>query len=285
MLTSEMKARLKLFLADDLGQGDVTSALVPSQNCIAIIHAKENCTLAGLDELTYLFSLKKCKTKLFAKDGQIIKKGKIIAEIKGNNRAILGIERTALNIVSRMSAVATACTQARKLIGKSSVQIALTRKTLPGFNLFDKKSAVLAGVFPHRLNLSSGILVKDNHLKFFNSTLEATLAVKSKRKGKRVELEVENEQEALDAVLGGAEIIMLDNFSVTQARKTIQWIRRLNPATKIEVSGGITFNNLKAYSKLEPDFISLGSLTHSVKGINFSLEIKKSNIKLNEIKK
>ncbi|MDO8428873.1 MAG: carboxylating.nicotinate-nucleotide diphosphorylase, partial [Candidatus Diapherotrites archaeon] len=187
MLTKKMKARLKLFLQDDLGQGDITSQLISNKNCTAIIQVKETCTLAGLDELVYLFSLKKCKVKLFAKDGQFIKKGKTIAEIKGNNHSILGIERTALNVLSRMSGVATTCAHARKIIGKSKIQIALTRKTLPGFNLLDKKSAVLAGVYPHRLNLSSAILIKDNHLKFFPNVLEATVNAKQYCKGKKVE--------------------------------------------------------------------------------------------------
>ena len=273
-LTVRMKEHLRWFLEDDLGKGDVTSALLPLQKATASIQIKQDCVLAGLEELAYLFSLKQCKVKFLAKDGQAVLKGKIVAHITGINRNILGVERTALNVLSRMSGVATACAQARKIAGKSKVQLALTRKTLPGFNLFDKKAAVLAGVWPHRINLSSAILLKDNHLKFFPNVLEAVLQAKRKNKQKKVEVEVETLEEAADAVLGGADIVMLDNFSPEKARNAVVLIRKLSAQTRIELSGGINLNNLKKYSKLGADILSMGSLTHSLKGIDCSLEIE-----------
>ena len=271
MLKKEEKKLLKMALKQDLDKGDITSALLEKKKCGARIIAKEDCVLSGVEEAVFLFNERNCGTKVLKKDGKKVNKGTIVMRINGLNRSVLEAERTALNFLGRMSGVATMSNKAKKIAGENC-KIALTRKVAPLNLLFDKKSAEHAGIMIHRRNLHYGVLIKENHLAFEGIT---KLVEKARKKGfRKIEVECENLLEVKEAVNCGAGVVMLDNFSVKNAEQAIKYIRKKG-STQIEISGGINFNNLRRYASLKPDFISLGILTHSVKNVNFSLEIVK----------
>jgi len=274
MLSSKMKQKLKEILADDVGKSDVTSALIPTRQAKAKIFSREPCTVAGLEEAKFLFKSNGVKASSSFKDGDKLRKGSIILRLRGSNKAIFSVERTALNILGRMSEVATVCTDAKKIAG-SKATVALTRKTMPGFNLFDKKAAKIAGIWPHRLNLAEAVLLKENHLEFFSSPFEAVkLAKKKAGKVKFIEIEVESLADAFNAAKARPDIIMLDNFSAAKAKPAIKKLRKVFKG-KIELSGGVTPKNLKSYAAARPDIISMGGLTYATKWHDFSLLVEK----------
>lgn len=269
MLSRQEIKRLLLYLKDDHAAQDLTSAITPLERAKAVIRANESCVLAGIEEAAFLFESQGLQIRALKKDGTKLSKGPVL-EILGRNRDILRVERIALNVLGRMSGVATLCKEARKIAGKRT-KIALTRKTVPGFNLFDKKAARIAGVWPHRMNLEEAILFKENHLGFFK-TLADAISV-GKKAGKTVEIEVENERQALEAAESEPDILMLDNFSLFQAKRTLSKVRRVSPKTRIELSGGITRTNLGRFSALKPDILSVGYLTKNAKMVDFSLDM------------
>ncbi len=268
MLSTEMKRLLSGYLSQDISSKDVTSAITPQKKCTAAIKANENLFLAGVEEVSYLFSSAGVKVKALKKDGRKIRKGNVVLELSGNNRKILEAERVALNLLGRMSGVATLCTEAKKK--SRGIRIAVTRKTIPGFQVFDKKAAETAGVWSHRKNLSEMILLKENHLGFFSGIKEALKA--ARKSGKKTEIEVENKKQALDAAQENPPIIMLDNFSPQQAKRTIKEMRKAGFKGKIELSGGITIKNLSKYTNLGADIISMGELTRNARIMDFNLE-------------
>lgn len=271
MLTEKMKQKLISFVKEDIAGKDITTDLVKEKKCSAVIKLKEKAVVSGLEETKFLFEYFGIKTKLNAVNGKEYKKGKILVKLNGSNKKILSAERTALNILSRMTGIATLSAKAKNIAGKTKIM--LTRKTCPGINEFDKKAAIEAGILPHRKNLNSAFLIKENHLKFNSITELIEKAKKENKKGKKklIEVEVKNFNELNEAVKTKPDIIMLDNFSVKEAGKAIKEIRKKNSRIKIEISGNIDFSNLRSYAKLKPAFISMGILTHSVKGINLSL--------------
>ncbi len=271
MLSDEMKKKLISFVKEDIAGKDITTELIKEKKCIAAIKLKEKAVVSGLEEAKFLFEFFGIKTKVIAKNGKTYNKGKILMQLEGNNKKILSAERTALNILGRMSGIASLSVKAQKIAGKTKIM--LTRKTASGLNEFDKKAAIEAKVLPHRKNLNTAFLIKENHLKF-NSIPElirkAKKENKKSKKNKVIEVEVKNLKELKTALKEKPDVIMLDNFSVKNAGKAIKEIRK-KKGIKTEISGNINFSNLKKYSSLKPDFISMGFLTHSTKGINLSL--------------
>ncbi len=274
MLTNKLKKKLLSLLKEDLGKGDVTSAVIPLRPCKAKIIVREAGLVAGLEEAKFLFKQKGVKSKAFVKDGGRARKGQTVLELSGGNRNIFSVERTALNVLGRMSEVASTCAEAKKLVGKD-VTLALTRKTMPGFNLFDKKAALVGGIWPHRINLNSFVLLKENHLRFFDSAFDAVLVAR-KRHGRKmkVEVEVETLLQAFNAARANPDVIMLDNFSPKKALASVKALRK-DFSGEIELSGGITTENLRAFASAKPDIISMGSLTYSTKWRDFSLLLEK----------
>ena len=200
MLLKEEKLKLRGFLKDDLFSGDITSSITPEVRAVATIKCNENCVLAGIEEISFLFSSSGLKVKALAGNGSSIGKGKSVMKISGSNRKILSAERVALNVLGKMSGVATISRQAAKIAeGKSGkrnkTKIFLTRKTTPGFSIFEKKACIDGGVSPHRKNLSDGLLLKENHLVFFGSIENAVKAARKKYKGRKIEIEAETEKE------------------------------------------------------------------------------------------
>jgi len=273
-----LKKRLREMVREDVGVKDITTALTPNKKVRAEIVAKEPCIVAGIQELDSLFSLFNIKITKSTRDGAAAKKGQGILSISGNSHDILVVERTALNILSRMSGIATLTSEvlkeARK--GNPEIRIAATRKTTPLFGYFEKKAVKVAGGETHRMGLWDMVLIKDNHLGLFGGITEAVRAAKRGRPSNdRIEIEASNPKEALEAAKEGVDIVMLDNFTPKGIKKAIALLEKngLRKGTILEASGGITKKNIRAYAKTGIDLISLGMLTHSAKAKDFSLKI------------
>jgi len=278
-----LEDKLKQFLVDDVGQGDVTAAaVIPSNLPVrAEIVAKENGLVAGVEEAVVLAEYLGLKTKVKIADRQKVKNTQVILEISGDAQAILCVERTMLNLLSRMSGIATKTRMLREKLQKanSRARIAATRKSAPGLLYFDKRAVALGGGDSHRLHLDDMILIKDNHLAIVGSIEEAIKKAKTNASfSKKIEVEVTSFGDALKAAEAGADIVMLDNFSAKQAKKACKALRESGFCNLIlEVSGGINGENLLEYAESQVDIISLGELTHNVKALDLSLEIIKKN--------
>ena len=264
---------IEKFLEEDIGNGDITSdTLLSDENAEGKIFSKEKCVLAGLEEAKNVFEKLGVEVNAYAKDGSSIRKGTAILNLKGSAKSILSGERTALNFLSRMSGIATLTD---KIVEKCKrinpkVEIAATRKTTPGFRYYEKKAVIIGGGISHRYGLYDAVLIKDNHIKIVGSIEECVKRAKKTRK--KIEIEVENTDDAIKAAKSGADTIMFDNFTPENVKKAYKKIKEINENIKIEVSGGINPENITQYAKYA-DVISLGMLTHSVKSVDFSLEI------------
>ena len=269
------KRELKRFLDEDVGKGDITSKLLQKKNIVAKIITREETIIAGTKYAKEIFALKKCKTKIYKKDGKIAKANQTILEIKGNAGDILTCERTALNLLSRMCGIATQTNNLKKQIKSvgSKSKVFATRKTVPGLRFFDKEAVKIGGGEKHRMTLNEMIMIKDNHLAVEKS-IEDVLRKAKKARGK-IEIEVETEKDAILCARMGADIVMLDNFSPEKIKKTVKKLTELKLRNKVvlEASGRINSKNILRYAKTNVDMISVGSITNSVNGIDLSLEI------------
>ena len=266
------KKQLKQFLAEDTGSGDITSALLPKTRITARIISREDAILAGAVHVREIFKLKECNVRIEKKDGSKIKPNQTLMTITGDAANILTCERTALNLLTRMSGIATQTNAMVKKIPKKT-KLYATRKTAPGLRYFDKEAVEIGGGRKHRLRLDEMVMIKDNHIAIEKSIL--TLIKKAKKKHRKFEVEVENIQDAILAARQGATIVMLDNFTPTQIKNTILELKRLGLRKKVllEASGGINSKNIRNFGQTGVDIISVGSITNSVKGIDMSLEI------------
>jgi nicotinate-nucleotide pyrophosphorylase (carboxylating) len=267
------------WLSEDIPYWDLTSEIIPSQaTCEAVVMAKEDGVAACCEDVAPILEKMGFTVRVLKKSGEAFRKGDRIMWIKGNMRRLMEIERLLLNILSQTFGVATLTKafveKARRI--NPNVKIAATRKVKPGFQYFEKKAIAAAGGDTHRLNLSDMILIKENHLKYFNSVGEA---VKKARElasfSKKIEVEVAEAEDAVEAAEAGADIIMLDNCTPERARRTIEMLRKkgLRSRVLVEVSGGVKLENLEEYVEAGPDIISSGELTHSAKAIDISLEV------------
>jgi nicotinate-nucleotide pyrophosphorylase (carboxylating) len=265
------------YLTEDLGvEGDITSeSLLTDEKVKANIIARENCIIAGLEEVKCVFQRTHAHFKSHVTDGSYIKKNVRVAHVHGLALSILKAERVALNILGRMSGIATVTNTLVKRCRKINpkIKIAATRKTTPGFRFFEKKAVILGGGESHRYGLYDAILIKDNHLKCVGSLEEAIHRIKKRIPNKSIEIEVETEQDAITAAKLNVEVIMLDNINAKKGAQIAKKIRQINPHIVIEVSGGVTPKNFLDYVYFA-DRISLGYLTHSIKNNDFTLEIE-----------
>ncbi len=272
MLSFSSKKQLLQFLAEDIGKGDITSALLSKRRISARIISREDAIVAGTIYAKEIFKLKGCDAKILKKDGSRIKPNQTIMTITGDAGKILTCERTALNLLTRMSGIAT---QTNELVKKipNKTKLYATRKTAPGLRYFDKEAVEIGGGKKHRLRLDEMVMIKDNHIAVGNSLL--SIIKKAKRKYKKFEVEVENTSDAVLAAKEGATIVMLDNFFPYQIKRTIKVLKnqKLRNKVMLEVSGGINSKNISKYGETGVDIISVGSITNSVKGIDMSLEI------------
>jgi len=272
---------LRGFLDEDIGHGDITTdALVdPKAKATGTVICKERAVVAGLSESIILLKLLGCEGKPKVRDGQKVPAGTIILDASGSGSSLLKVERVLLNLLSHMSGVATATAELVNIAKKngSSTRIACTRKTLPGLRYFEKRAVELGGGDTHRLRLDDAVLIKDNHLALAGSITESVRKAKSKVSfTRKVEVEATTPDHAVEAALAGADIVLLDNMTPQEVKKSVRLLeaRKLRDRLLIEVSGGITRENLADYVQTGVDVISVGSITHSAKAIDMSLELR-----------
>ncbi len=275
-----LKEKLINFLKEDIGLGDITTNTLISKGTEAKgkIIAKEGFLLAGISEVKLLFSVLKLKTEGGFKDGDWVNFEDAILKVYGEAGSILMAERTALNLLMRMSGIATLTRYLLEKIKKLGVKtrISATRKVAPGLIYFDKKAVKIGGGDTHRLHLEDAILIKDNHIALVGGLEKAINLAKGVSFTKKIEIEVKDREEAIKAALLGVDIIMLDNFSPAELKKTIDILKKkgLREKVIVEVSGNITEGNLVEYARFEPDVISLGQLTHSAKAVDINLIVE-----------
>ena len=275
-----LEEKLRNILAEDVGQGDVTTALVVPENSVAqaVLVAREKGVVAGIEEARILLESLQLETKILVSDGEKVRPGQKIMKISGNTRNILSSERTVLNIMSRMSGIATATRFIVEKLHEAKVKtkVACTRKTAPGLLYFDKKAVLVGGGDTHRLHLDDLVLIKDNHVAVVGSVEEAVRRAKQHASfTKKIEVEVANAEDVLVAATAGADVIMLDNFSLEQVEKALALLKKtgLYGKVMIEVSGGITSENVLEYAGTQVDVVSIGEITNSAKALDIGLDI------------
>lgn len=265
-------------LEEDEGFGDITSEAVVDEDKTVTAHiiSKDEGILAGIDIIKEMFESKNVQVIFNLKDGTKIAKNDLLMCLKGDARTILLLERSALNLLMRMSGVASAADYHVNLVNDYDVIIAGTRKTLPAIGKFDKQALKIGGADTHRFSLDDMVLIKDNHIASVGTPLETLLKAKENVSfSKKIEIEVESLKDAVDCVENKVDIVMLDNMSPKEVEEVLEELIKLNirDNSLIEVSGGITAENIVDYAKLGIDIISLGALTHSSRSLNFSLRI------------
>ena len=277
--TPQVKRFISQAIAEDLGQGDVTTeALIPkTQRGKASIVAKANGIIAGIEIAKQVF-LKvdpELKLAIFIEDGTEVKPGDTVAKIEGRVASILKAERVSLNLLQRLSGIASETSQYVRAVKGLPVQITDTRKTTPGLRTLEKYAVRVGGGKNHRMHLGDGILIKDNHLAALRhqglSIKEIVTKARQKASPKlKIEIEVKTPREAVELAGAGADIIMLDNMGLEDMRQAVQLIKG---RALIEASGGITLDKVRAVAETGVDLISIGALTHSTKALDISLEL------------
>jgi nicotinate-nucleotide pyrophosphorylase (carboxylating) len=286
-LTEYLKRRESIvrFLEEDIGSGDITSSsIVPTNKIISAVilcNDLNETVTCGLHDAEIVFEVCNCEANPLMNDGSIVKKGDVVMQIRGEARSVLKAERTALNLIMRMSGIATLTRRFVNLVGRYNpkVKITGTRKTAPGLRYFDKKAIKTGGGYPHRMRLDEMVMIKDNHLVVTDSIEYSIRSAKSKvGSAVRIECEVRSIEEAVRAAKAGANVIMFDNFTPSEAESGIKAIREFGTFKDIEIelSGGITLSNVVDYAKAQPDLISVGQLTHSPAAVDYSLEVVKT---------
>lgn len=268
------KKALEAFLAEDIGKGDITSKLLGRKEISANIISRQHGILAGVKHAKEIFLSRRCQVRVLKKDGQKIRPHERIIAISGPAYAILSCERTVLNLLSRMSGIATQTNSLVTKIKKANPRVELysTRKTAPGLRMFDKEAVEIGGGHKHRMSLDQMVMIKDNHIAA--KSLQELICI-AKKRYRTIEVEVENLHDAIIAAREGATIIMLDNVAPAKITKIVNVLkeRGLRNKVRIEASGGINASNVKSYARSGVDMISVGKLTSSVLGIDLSLEV------------
>jgi len=277
-MTNDFDQLIALWFAEDIGDGDHTTLSCIPATAVgkSQLIIKENGVIAGVEVARKIFKAfdPELKMTVFITDGEEVKYGDIAFVVEGKIQSLLQTERLMLNIMQRMSGIATRTKQYVKLLEGTKTHVLDTRKTTPGLRLLEKEAVKIGGGVNHRIGLYDMILLKDNHVDFAGGIDKAIVRAKEylKEKGKdlKIEIEVRNFDE-IDQVMkiGGVNRIMLDNFSVENTRKAVEII---GGKYETESSGGITFETLRSYAECGVDFISVGALTHSVKSLDMSFK-------------
>lgn len=274
---SYIKARIQEYFEEDFPTGDSTTDNLLDSNKVvsAYIQAEEDLIVAGTVVLPYFFS-DKFKIEILKQDKSIANKGEIIARIIGSSSEILTKERTLLNLMQRLCGVATLTKKYVDMASPYNVKILDTRKTMPGMRLFDKYAVSCGGGQNHRLNLSSGILIKDNHIAAAGGVTSAVKQIGALVKTLKIELEVDDFSQLKEGLNAGIDGVLLDNMPPDKIAEAVEIIRKhpLGKELFIEASGGITLENIGGYLVTGIDAISIGAITHSVKNSNIHLEFE-----------
>ena len=277
-MTNEFKQLISLWFAEDIGDGDHTtlSCIPATAKGKSRLIIKENGVLAGVSVARDIFHSfdPELKMTVFINDGAEVKVGDIAFEVEGKIQSLLQTERLMLNIMQRMSGVASRTREYVKALKGTKTRVLDTRKTTPGLRLLEKEAVKIGGGVNHRIGLYDMILLKDNHVDFAGGIEKAIHRtkeyLKEKNKSLKIEIEVRNFDEIAQVMaIGGVDRIMLDNFTPENTRKAVEII---GGKYETESSGGITFDTLKEYAACGVDFISVGALTHSVKSLDMSFK-------------
>lgn len=285
MIKPECLRLLNRSLKEDIGKGDITSTTLVSESLRThgSFIAREQGVVAGIPLLRPLFKMidDRCSVRSLKRDGECVVTGEVLAEISGPARAILAGERLALNFLQHLSGIATLTARYVEIVNGTCSQILDTRKTIPGLRMLEKYAVKMGGGENHRMRLDDMVLIKDNHLEILGGGREAVVNALAKsdsarKKGIRVEIEVQSVEHACLAAKTGADVVMLDNMSVQEMRKAVRQIRLQDGKkpyrTLIEASGGITLRSVAAIARAGVDRISIGALTHSAPGLDIALE-------------
>ncbi|WP_346676261.1 carboxylating nicotinate-nucleotide diphosphorylase [Methanobrevibacter woesei] len=271
---------VRYMLEEDEGFGDVTSNALIDKDDVSVgqIFSKEDGILAGIDIAREIFESRDITVIFNLNDGTEISKGDLLIHVVGNTRDILLLERTVLNLLMRMSGVATAANHYVNLVKDYDVIVAGTRKTAPAIAKFDKYALAVGGADTHRFSLDDMVLIKDNHIIAVGTPLDALKKAQNNVSfSKKIEIEVETLEDAIQCVENKADIVMLDNMDPSEVKEVLNQLNKLGIRNNslIEVSGGINHETICEFAEAGVDIISSGALTHSTRSLNFGLDLKR----------
>jgi nicotinate-nucleotide pyrophosphorylase (carboxylating) len=272
-IQADIKQGVQLALAEDIGSGDITAQLIPAdKHSHARIISRDDATIAGCAWVDEVFKQLDSTVEVIwhAQDGQHVQANDTLFELKGPSRSLLTGERTALNFLQTLSAVATKCTHYSQQVKHTQVKLLDTRKTIPGMRNALKYAVTQGGCFNHRIGLYDAFLIKENHINACGSIKQAIEQAKIIAPGKPVEVEVEGFEELNQALDAGADIIMLDNFSIEETKQAVE---HANGKAKLEASGNITDKTLVNIAETGVDYISIGTLTKDIKAVDLSMRM------------
>ncbi|MDL4841648.1 carboxylating nicotinate-nucleotide diphosphorylase [Aquibacillus rhizosphaerae] len=274
----KLKNKLQAFLLEDIGDQDMTSEMIFPENQFGegTFTAKSEGILSGVEVIVETYRLLNSETviSLQKHDGDRLEKGDVIAVVRGNVRDLLSGERVILNLIQRMSGIATLTNEAVQRLNSNHTKVCDTRKTTPGLRMFEKYAVTCGGGYNHRFGLYDAVMIKDNHIAFCGSITEAVKKVRNQLGHMaKIEVETENGEQVAEAVNAGADVIMLDNQLPEQVRELVKLIPENITS---EASGNINLKNIAEYGSSNVDYISLGLLTHSVTALDISLDVASS---------
>lgn len=267
------------FLQEDMGRGDITtqSTLMRSQSAKGRFIAKEAMVVCGLEAAESVFSTLDSQQQIeaFVSDGDEVEAGKVVARTTGFADVLLAGERLALNLMQRLSGIATLTREFVRAVEGTGAQIVDTRKTTPGLRMLEKYAVLTGGARNHRFGLDDGVLIKDNHIALAGGVATAVgRARKAVGHLHKIEVEVSKESDLREAIEAGADILLLDNRTPEETRLLVELARRLAPQVLLESSGGITLETVRSYAEAGVDLISVGALTHSARAMDISFKIQ-----------
>lgn len=270
---------IRIALEEDIGNGDITTAfLIPEDSeSRALIIAKGNFVVAGIPFIKEVFSFfdREVRFNVFINDNSKVMKGDVIAEVSGRTRVLLSGERVSLNLLQRLSGIATLTNMFVEKIRGLHAKIVDTRKTTPGLRFMEKYAVRVGGGNNHRFGLFDGILIKDNHIEAVGSITEALRLASEGHHLAKIEVEVENLKDLKEAVEGGSDIVMLDNMSIQDMKEAVNIVRTLKKNVILEASGNVSLENVREVAETGVDLISIGALTHSATAVDISMKIVK----------
>ena len=272
-LTAEIEANVRRALTEDIGSGDITAQLIPAERLAhATVITREAAVIAGSAWVDAVFRRLDPRVAVHwqARDGERVSPNQALFHLEGPARALLSGERSALNFLQTLSAVATRCQHYADLVQGTAVKLLDTRKTLPGLRLAQKYAVTCGGCHNHRIGLFDAFLIKENHIAACGGIVEAVQAAHKIAPGKPVEVEVESLQELRQALDAGADIIMLDELSLDDMRQAVAITQG---RSKLEASGGINESTLRSIAETGVDYISIGALTKDVKAVDLSMRL------------
>lgn len=270
---------IRIALEEDIGNGDITTAFLISEDSEsrALIIAKGNFVVAGIPFIKEVFSFfdREVRFNVFINDGSKVMKGDVIAEVSGRTKVLLSGERVSLNILQRLSGIATLTNMFVEKVKGLKTKIVDTRKTTPGLRFMEKYAVRVGGGNNHRFGLFDGILIKDNHIEAVGSITEALRLASEGHHLAKIEVEVENLNDLKEAVEGGSDIVMLDNMSIQDMKEAVNIVRTSKKDVILEASGNVSLENVREVAETGVDLISIGALTHSATAVDISMKIVK----------